>query len=294
MHAMPFAEESPPEPRTRCAAPTSRAWPWLRATVAGASLLVMVACAPVQTTQSGAVGVDRKQYVTSLISPQQVEQEAAQTYAAVMGEARAHGALNPDPQQTQRVRRIAERLIAQVPAFRADAANWQWQVNVIESDQVNAWCMPGGRIAVYTGMLERIQPTDAELAAVIGHEIAHALREHTREQMSQQLGAGLGLSVLGAITGSRDAVEMGNTFTQVMFQLPNSREFENEADAIGLELAARAGYDPRAAVSLWRKMAAQGGGGQPEFLSTHPSSSTRIANLQQMSERLMPVYLANR
>ncbi len=266
----------------------------VRLALAGGSLVLLAACAAVQTTQTGAVGVDRKQYVSGLISPQQVEQEAAQTYAAVLGQARAQGALNPDPAQVQRVRRVAQRLIAQVPAFRPEAARWNWQVNVIGSDEINAWCMPGGRIAVYTGMLERIQPTDAELAAVIGHEIAHALREHTREQMSQQLGAGIGLTVLGAITGSRDAVQMGNTFSQVMFQLPNSREFENEADVIGLELAARAGYDPRAAVSLWRKMAAQGGGGPPEFLSTHPSSSTRIANLQQMAQRLMPVYEANR
>lgn len=254
------------------------------------ALTVAAGCSSVQTTGSGEVGVQRTQYMSALVSAQQVEQAAAQSYQETLGTARAQGALNTDKAALARVQGITQRLIAQVPAFRPDAANWQWQVNVIDNDEVNAWCMPGGRIAVYTGLIKRIQPTDAELAAVIGHEIAHALREHTREQMSRQMAASLGLSVLSAATGSQAAGDLGGALTQVMFTLPNSREAETEADAIGVELAARAGYDPRAAVSLWQKMAALGGGAQLEILSTHPSPSSRIAELKQQAERVVPVY----
>ncbi|TSH90781.1 M48 family metallopeptidase [Verticiella sediminum] len=253
------------------------------------ALVSAVGCAAVQTTSSGEVGIERKQYMSALVSEAQVEQAAAQQYAETLQEARTKGELNRDTALLTRVQGIAKRVIAQVPAFRADAANWQWQVNVIDSDEVNAWCMPGGRIAVYTGLVKTVTPTDDELAAVIGHEIAHALREHTREQMSQQMAANLGLSVLGAVTGSQATADLGNTLSTVMFTLPNSRQAETEADAIGLELAARAGYDPRAAATLWQKMAALGGG-QVEFLSTHPSPASRIADLQQRAERLMPVY----
>src|SRR5690606_4709355 len=220
------------------------------------ALVAAVGCSAVQTTEQGAVGVGRTQYMSGLVSPQQVEQAAAQNYAETLADAKAKGVLNTDSAAVQRVSAITKRLIAQVPRFRADAAKWDWQVNVIDSEEVNAWCMPGGRIAVYTGMIDKVKATDAELAAVIGHEIAHALREHAREQMSRQMAANLGVSVLGAATGSTAARDLGGTLSQVMFTLPNSREAESEADAIGVELAARAGYDPRAAVTLWQKMAA--------------------------------------
>lgn len=262
----------------------------LRLPLALASLALAAGCAAVQTTGAGAVGVGRTQYVSPLVSPAQVEQAAAQAYAETLQAARAQGALNRDAAEVRRVQGIAKRLIAQVPHFRPDAARWQWQVNVIRSDEVNAWCMPGGRIAVYTGLIERLSPTDDELAAVIGHEIAHALREHTREQMSQQMATGLGLAVLGIATGSQQAVDLTGSLSQVMFTLPNSREFEAEADAIGVELAARAGYDPRSAVTLWQKMGALGGPARPEILSTHPSPSSRIANLQQLSQKVLPLY----
>src|SRR5690606_27060974 len=158
-------------------------------------------------------------------------------------------------------------------------------VHVISSDQVNAWCMPGGKMAVYTGLINRIQPTDDELAAVLGHEMAHALREHSREQISQQMAAQMGLSVLSAVTGMAAAGDLGAALTNVMFTLPNSRTHESEADLIGLELSARAGFDPRAAVTLWQKMAALGGGSAPpEFLSTHPSAATRSTELQRSAE----------
>jgi predicted Zn-dependent protease len=262
----------------------------LRVSVAALVFAGLAGCAAVQTTGSGAVGVNRTQYMSGLVSETALEQEAAQQYNSLIGQARAQGALDRDAAVTRRVNTIAQRLIRQVGVFRPDAARWNWQVHVLASDEVNAWCMPGGKIAVYTGLINRLKPTDAELAAVIGHEMAHALREHAREQVSQQMAADLGLSVLSAITGSQATADLGNTFSQVMFTLPNSRTHEAEADRIGVELAARAGYDPHAAVSLWQKMGALGGERQPEFLSTHPSPESRSADLAQAANQVMPLY----
>ncbi len=248
-------------------------------------------CAAVDTTSSGAVGVDRKQYMSGLVSEQSLQQEAAQQYSSLLSKAKTQGALDVNAAQTKRVQAIANKLIAQVGVFRPDAANWDWQVHVLNSDEVNAWCMPGGKIAVYTGLINQIKPTDDELAAVIGHEMAHALREHAREQVSQQMVTNMGLSVLSAVTGSAATADMGTALTQVMFTLPNSRTHEAEADRIGVELAARAGYDPRASVSLWQKMGALGGGSQqPEFLSTHPSAANRIADLTEAANKVLPLY----
>lgn len=143
-------------------------------------------------------------------------------------------------------------------------------------------------MAVYTGLLNQIKPTDDELAAVMGHEISHALREHARERVSQQMVTNVGLSVLAAATGV--SADLGGKLTDVMFTLPNSRTHESEADLMGLELAARAGYDPRAAVTLWQKMGSASSGSPPEFLSTHPSASTRIKDLQAASQRVLPLY----
>lgn len=263
--------------------------PTFRLITAGLLLVAAAGCASVQTTQSSAVGANRSQFMTSLVSESEVEKAAAQNYTEILSEAKGSRALNTDAKLTQRVRAISNRLIAQVPVLRPDAANWQWQVNVIDSDEVNAWCMPGGRMAVYSGFIKAVKPTDDELAAVMGHEIAHALREHTREKMSQQMATSLGLSVLSAVTGTNLTGDLGGTLTNVMFTLPNSRQFESEADAIGVELAARAGFDPRAAVTLWQKMGALGGS-TPELLSTHPSPATRIADLEQKSALAMPLY----
>lgn len=252
--------------------------------------LLLGACASVQTTQSGLVGVNRTQYMSSMVSEAQLDQEAAAQYRQILSDARAKGLLDRDTAQTQRVQAIARRLIAQVGVFRPDARSWQWEQHVLSSDEINAWCMPGGKIAVYTGLLQKIKPTDAELAAVMGHEIAHALREHAREQVSQQMVTSVGISILAAVTGSQASADLGSKLSQVMFTLPNSREHETEADRLGVELAARAGYDPRAAVTLWQKMGQVGGGAPPEFLSTHPSAASRIADLQQASAAVMPLY----
>lgn len=257
--------------------------------------LTLAGCAAVQTTNSGAVGIQRQQYMSSLVSEQQLQQEAASQYSALISQARAQGALDVNAAQTRRVQAIAQRLIAQVGVFRPDAAQWNWQVHVLKSNEVNAWCMPGGKIAVYTGLIDKLNASDAELAAVIGHEIAHALREHAREQVSQQMAANIGLSVLAAVTGSQASADLGGALANVMFTLPNSRTHEIEADRMGVELAARAGYDPYAAVTLWQKMSAvSGGAGQPEFLSTHPSADTRIADLQNIAAQMMPLYQQSR
>ncbi|HBJ69487.1 M48 family metallopeptidase [Alcaligenes phenolicus] len=259
--------------------------------LAAGLILAMTGCATVQTTESGAVGVERKQFISNLVSEAELNQAAAQNYAQVLSQARQQKALDTDAAQTRRVKTIAQRLIEQVGVFRADARSWSWEVHVINQDEVNAWCMPGGKMAVYSGLIKRIQPTDAELAAVIGHEMAHALREHSREQVSQKMATSFGLTVLSALTGVQAVNDLGGTLSEVMFELPNSRTHESEADLIGVELAARAGYDPRAAVTLWQKMGAlEQGRSQPEFLSTHPASSTRIADLQAISERVMPLY----
>ena len=257
------------------------------------TLAAAAGCTTVQTTQSGTVGVDRKQFIAASVPAAQLQQAADKQYSEMMAEARAAGALDANAAQVQRVRTITNRLIAQVGAFRPDAANWPWEIHVISSDDVNAWCMPGGKMAIYTGLINRIKPTDDELAAVLGHEMAHALREHSREQISQQMATKMGLSVLSAVTGMPAAGDLGAALTNVMFTLPNSRTHESEADLIGVELAARAGYDPRAAVTLWQKMGAlSGGGAPPEFLSTHPSAATRSTELQRNAEKVMPLYEA--
>lgn len=253
--------------------------------------VVLGGCAAVQTTDSGAIGVERTQYMSSMVSEEALQQEAAQQYSSLLSQAKAKGALDRDAAQTKRVQIISQRLIKQAGVFRPDAASWNWDVHVLSSDEVNAWCMPGGKIAVYTGLIARIKPTDDELAAVIGHEMAHALREHSREQVSQQMVTNMGLSVLSAVTGVGATADLGGALTNVMFTLPNSRTHETEADRIGVELAARAGYDPRAAVTLWQKMGALGGSSAPpEILSTHPSAASRIADLTEAANKVLPLY----
>ena len=262
--------------------------------VALAASLLLTACQSEQTTRSGEIGVDRKQSMTTLVSSREVERQASQEYAQVLAGAGKKGLLNQDPQQVQRVRAIAARLIPQVSVFRDDAPKWKWEVNVLTSKDINAWCMPGGKIAVYTGLIERLKLTDDELAAVMGHEIAHALREHARERMGRQMATqtatAVGAIALQIFTGVYIDPQIAGTFTQAMFVLPNSRENEQEADLIGIELAARAGYDPRAAITLWQKMSQAGGGGPPEWLSTHPSHDTRLRELQTDVQKVMPLY----
>jgi predicted Zn-dependent protease len=250
--------------------------------------LVATACQSVQTTQPGAVGVQRKQMM--LVSEEQIEKGAQEAYRQELDKARQQQALNANQQMYQRVQSIARRLIPQTTAFRPDAQQWRWEVNVQTSKDVNAYCMPGGKIMVYTGLIEQLNATDAELAAVIGHEIAHALREHSRERISRAYAEQLALAGVAAVTGAGETtMALASQVSAVTFTLPHSREQEAEADRIGLELMARAGYDPNASISLWQKMSKVGGGG-PEFLSTHPSGESRIRDLEASIPSVMPLY----
>lgn len=262
-----------------------------------AALTLLAACETVQTTEAGAVGVTREQRVTTLVSSKEIEQQASQEYAQLMAEAQKKGLLNRDPQQVARVRTITQRLVPQVAVFRKDALQWKWESNVLTSKDVNAWCMPGGKMAVYTGLIERLNATDDELAAVMGHEIAHALREHARERIGNQMAtsaASTGVALaLEIFTGVRVNPDLASSVLGAVTVLPNSRQNESEADVIGVELMARAGYDPRASLSLWRKMGQiAGSGGGPEFLSTHPSGETRLRELQGYVDKVMPLYQA--
>ena len=262
--------------------------------------LLLIAFASLQlsgcatTTKSGAVGVERKQFM--MLSSKQVESMSLQSYNQTIKTANDKKTLNTDPATLARVRAISDRLIAQTPVFRPDAKDWKWEVNVEKSDQVNAYCMPGGKIMVYTGLIEKVKTTDDELAAVIGHEISHALREHGRERMSLAYAQQGGLALLAAALGSTKSVKTGVALgaatmgTQLFFALPNSRTQETEADRMGLELAARAGYNPNAAISLWTKMAQTGGNKPPQFMSDHPSDKTRIDDLSKLIPTAMPLY----
>jgi predicted Zn-dependent protease len=254
-----------------------------------AVLLSCGGCESVRTTSAGAVGVDRKQQM--LVPSADIEAGAAQAYDAEIKAARDKGILNTNKAQLARVTTIARRLVAATPAFRHDARGWNWQFNVQNTDELNAYCMPGGRIMVYSGLIEKLNLTDAELATVMAHEVAHALREHTRERVSRAYGQQLVLSGVAAVTGvSEGTADIANMIGQVTFQLPFGRDQESEADTIGLELMARAGYDPRAAVTLWNKMSAAQSSGQPKFLSTHPAPKDRIKDIEKMLPRVLPLY----
>lgn len=263
----------------------------------GAALLLAVGCQTTNTTSGGAVGVDRQQ--TMLVSAAEINRQADKAYQETINEARAKKTLNRNPADVARVRGIAARLIPVTSVFRPDAPNWRWESNVITSDELNAWCMPGGKIAVYTGLIYKLNITDDELAAVMGHEIAHALREHGREKAGQATGIGIAAAIGGAV-GAYYGIDANvgqsvlGAVGDLAFMRPNSRGMEQEADRIGVELAARAGYDPQAAITLWEKMGRVSGGQPPQWLSTHPSHQSRIADLKVYADRVQPLYVAAR
>lgn len=234
--------------------------------------------------------------VRVIVPEEQLNEAAAQQYQEMMAQAQQKGALVPatDP-RVKRLRNVAQRLIPHTPRWNASAKNWQWQVNLVDQPQVNAFCMPGGRIGFFTGIIDQLKLTDDEMAAIMGHEIAHALREHGRERMAKSgitsvvaRGAGaLGAAIFGIDPG------ITNTVTGMIGQgvvLKFSRDEEREADLVGLDIAARAGYDPRAGIALWRKMAMLNKGAPPEFLSTHPGGETRIRDMERHMNVLLPLY----
>jgi predicted Zn-dependent protease len=251
--------------------------------------LQLMGCAT-PTTQKGAVGVQRQQLL--IVSEKEMEQAAEKSYKQILAKAKKEGKLNPDPQMTARVRAIAKRLIPQTAVFRKDAPNWKWEINVIDSPELNAWCMPGGKIVVYSGIIKKLQLTDDELAAIMGHEIAHALREHGRERASEAMLKQVGLQALALGTGVKGPyLDLANTVADLTFTLPFSRLHEQEADRIGVELAARAGYNPYAAVKVWEKMSKLSKDAPPEILSTHPSNDSRMKDLKKMAKVVYPLYL---
>ncbi|HBG64882.1 MAG TPA: peptidase M48, partial [Treponema sp.] len=241
------------------------------------------------TTAAGSVGADREQLM--LVSAEDMDKAATEQYAQIIKEAGAAGTLNTDKAVYDRVQAVAKKLIAQTGAFREDALKWDWQVNVIKEDTVNAWCMPGGKIVVYTGIIDALQLTDGELAAVMGHEISHALKEHCREQASKQYIQQTGISVVTQVAGLSETGQAVLALgVQYGITLPFSRECETEADNMGTELMARAGYDPHDAISVWEKMNKLGSSPLPEILSTHPSNESRIKNLTGIAEKVDPLY----
>lgn len=246
------------------------------------------------TTTSGIAGSNRSQLL--IVPASEVNQTAALAYKQMNQEARAKGKLITSGAEFNRVNTIMKRIVAQVGHFRPDAARWAWELTLVNDNQINAFAMPGGKISFYTGIIRRLKLTDAEIAAVMGHEIAHALREHSREKISQQKLGGAALAIGGAAAGlSGSSMELAGLAKQLALDLPFSRAMESEADVFGLELAARAGYDPRAAITLWQKMsAASGGGSGPSFLSTHPSDSNRQAELAALMPKVMPLYDASK
>lgn len=246
--------------------------------------LVLAACA---TSPTG-----RTQLM--LVSEDQAISASRQAYVQNMGQLKSQGKLVSDPKLLARVERITERLVAQAVAMRPATAKWDWSVEVIdEPDTVNAWCMAGGRMALYTGLIRKLDPTDDELAQVMGHEIAHALANHTAERMSIAMASQLGVIAVGvASENAGQNMALAATAAQLAIMLPNSRTAETEADRIGIELAAKAGYDPRAAATLWQKMGAAGGKNPPQFLSTHPAPGNRQQTLAGLAPQMEPYYRA--
>ncbi len=226
-----------------------------------------------------------------IVSEQQAIDESAQAYVQTMAPLEKEGKINNDPALTARVEEITGRLVSEAIIMRPDSADWLWSMKIIDDPEtVNAWCMAGGRMALYTGLVEKIQPSDDELAQVIGHEIAHALANHTAEKMSVARASSLGVLAVAVFSNHRGAGVAAATAATLAVTLPNSRTAENEADRIGIELAAKAGYDPRAAATLWGKMGKVGGSAPPQFMSTHPSSDNRQQRLASLVSQMMPYY----
>ena len=252
---------------------------------------LLVACA--NTSRPGVVGVERSQFM--MISAAQIDRMSAISYEQQAKAAQKKKILITSGPEYERLKTIANRLIPQTAVFRDDTRNWNWGLQLIDSPIVNATCAPGGRITFYSGIINKLNLTDDEIAAIMGHEIAHAVREHGREQVSQALAQNIisNVALAAAGAGSAQSIDAANQIMQYVLVLPNSRQNEREADAIGLELAARGGYDPRAAITLWQKMSKESQGkNPPEFLSTHPSNENRIKELSALIPKVMPLYEA--
>ena len=252
------------------------------------ALLGLSGC--VSSTTPGAVGVQRSQLM--LVSAGQVSQMAETAFREQNSQAASKGTLVRSGPELERLRRIANRLIAQTVVYRNDTTGWAWEVVLLDEPIINATCYPGGKITFYTGIIRQLKLTDGEIAAVMGHEIAHALREHGREKMSQSV---LQQTIAGVVVAAKPEhekrVQLAQMAAEVLVNMPYSRHMELEADKMGMELMARAGFDPREAVSMQRKLdQASQGGRTPEFLSTHPSGQRRIDDLTALLPVVLPLY----
>jgi len=227
-----------------------------------------------------------------LVSEEQAISASKQAYVEMLQPLEKQGKLDNDPAMTKRVQTITNRLIAEAIKMRPETRRWEWSVKVIDDPKVvNAWCMAGGKMAIYTGLIKQLKPTDDELAQVMAHEISHALANHTAERMSVAMGSSLVVLAVGIATDNKGAAVAGTAVAaKLAIELPNSRTSEAEADRMGIELAAKAGYDPHAAVTLWQKMNKVGGGRVPEFLSTHPAPENREQTLKALIPEMMPYY----
>jgi predicted Zn-dependent protease len=237
------------------------------------------------------VDVGKTSSFAGLVSADQVERAAQRQYLQMREKAAQQRALAPDGNaQLVRLRAIAERIVPYSYGWNERARQWKWEVSLFGSRQINAFCMPGGKIAFFYGLLERLQLSDDEVAMVMGHEIAHALREHARERLGKTMATRgaieLGSALLGLGGGGRYLADVGGQLATLKF----GRDDETEADLVGMELAARAGYDPRAGITLWQKMAAANKGAPPEWLSTHPSGGSRIKDIEANLAKVMPLY----
>ena len=237
------------------------------------------------------VDVGKNSAFSQLVPADSVERSSLEQYAQMLEQAAEKKALaSKDHPQLRRLREIANKIIPHALSWNPRAANWQWEVNLIGSKQINAFCMPGGKIAFYTGILDQLKLSDDEVAMVMGHEIAHALREHARERMGKSAATNIGASLLTQLLGLGQVGQTVTNYGAQLLTLQFSRDNESEADLVGMELAARAGYDPRAGVSLWQKMSAANKGAPPQWLSTHPSGSTRIGDIEANLPKVLPLY----
>lgn len=255
---------------------------------------MLMLCAGAACAQEG-VNVGEASSLRNMVPAEQLEQQANASYRQLLKEAAAKEALAPDSHpELKRLRAIANRLLPHAVRFNPRAAHWHWEVNLIGSKQINAFCMPGGKIAFYTGILNTLKLTDDEVAMIMGHEMAHALREHAREQAAKNTLTGLAANVLGMVFSGSNYSDVANIAINAGHGLAArafSRSDEREADLVGMELAARGGFDPQAGITLWEKMGRASKGAPPEFLSTHPANASRIEDIRRHLPDVMPLYL---
>ncbi|RRS02426.1 M48 family peptidase [Aquabacterium soli] len=258
---------------------------------AATTLALAAALATTPALAREGVDVGNQSGFSRLVPAEQLEQAAVQQYDQLKAEAAKKGVLGTDGDpQVIRLRAIAKRLIPYSIEWNQRAKSWPWEVNLLKTKELNAFCMPAGKIAFYSGILEQLQLNDDEVAMIMGHEMAHALREHARARMGKSAATRIGASLLSSVLGLGNTGDALLNMGSQLLTLKFSREDESEADLIGMELAARSGYDPRAGVTLWKKMEAANKGAPPQFMSTHPSSGTRIQDIEANLPKVMPLF----